>query len=149
MEVFAAIVGVTDVSIRTSSKLWKLSSAWRDAPENLHRLRDDITRTHQLFAEIQQNVPAQTRPGGSKESPSTRTDLKQLLGQGVAVLRQIEAVVEKLSKEENHAKAGEPQELGKRRKLIWIRNERKVADLRKELRGIIFGVCNVLITENV
>jgi len=149
MEVFAAIVGVTDVSIRTSSKLWKLSSAWRDAPENLHRLRDDITRTHQLFAEIQQNAPAETSLEVSKESPGTRTDLKQLLGQGAAVLQQIEAIVEKLSKEEKNAKAGEPLELGKRRKLIWIRNERKVADLRKELRGIISGVCNVLINENV
>src|SRR4051812_42117734 len=50
MEVAFAVVGATDVAGRAGSKLYALYSAWRDAPADVHRLRDDVTRTERFFA---------------------------------------------------------------------------------------------------
>lgn len=56
MEIAFALVGVTDVAIRAGSKLWALSTAWRDAPNDLHNLRDDLTSTEQFFSEVQEHL---------------------------------------------------------------------------------------------
>jgi hypothetical protein len=68
MEIALAVVGVTDVAIRATSKLWALSEAWRDAPADLHNLRDDLTRTEQFFSEIQQHVAKTSSPCLSRNS---------------------------------------------------------------------------------
>ncbi|KAK3395161.1 ankyrin repeat-containing domain protein [Podospora didyma] len=148
MEVVAGIVSITNVTIRISSKLWKLSDAWREAPENIYRLRDDITRTKQLLEEIGQNAAFETPPESQGESPEPRADLKILLNQGTAALRRIEEIIERLIRGDS-ADSNLSQDLGKRRKIIWLRYKEKVAALRKELGIIMSSICHLLITRNV
>jgi len=155
MEIAAAVLGVTDVALRASSKLWKLSGMWRDAPADIHSLRDDLVRTERFFAEIRQNV----NPASSRTHPPQRGlitlhhDLEHLVVEGGAVVRRIEAIVDGLLSAEGTEISGSGAsrllELGKRRKLLWLRQARKVAKLRKELGDIRSGICRLLVAQNV
>ncbi|KAK0730747.1 hypothetical protein B0H67DRAFT_562749 [Lasiosphaeris hirsuta] len=44
----AALIGLADVALPTSSRLWTLSDAWRDAPADLRSLRDDLANTERF-----------------------------------------------------------------------------------------------------
>ena len=53
MEIAIAVFSLTTVAARASSKLWALSGEWRDAPADLHKLRDDVSAAERFFREIQ------------------------------------------------------------------------------------------------
>jgi len=56
MELIAATIGVIDVTTRTSSHVWKLCNNWKDAPRELHHLRDDMVRTHEFFLQVRTGI---------------------------------------------------------------------------------------------
>ncbi|KAK5655396.1 hypothetical protein OQA88_5666 [Cercophora sp. LCS_1] len=143
MEFAAAIISITEVTLRTGSKLWKLSVAWRDAPEDLSRLRDDITRTEQFLDEIRQNALYPPATNSWKDDSPSETELKRLIGEGVRVLETIEEVVDHLVGSEKS------DTIGKLRRLIWMANARKVTVLRKQLSGVVSSICQMLIAQNV
>lgn len=200
MEAVSAILGVSEMALRTGSKLWEVSCAWRDAPEELHLLRDDMARTQRFFGETQHGLAAIYTSGtgaaatknthhaaesrkqqhqhtkGSRDTAyegdvaadsSSRRDLQRLLDKGASVLRVIEGVVDSLARGSNNqsdskldsikpdiVKASESlssslRELGKRRRIIWMANARKISRLRKELGDIVTSVCRLLIVQNV
>lgn len=149
MEAVGAIFGIADIALRTSSKLWTLSGAWRDAPADLHRLSDDLDRTQRFFAETQEGIKTMytlgTRVLG--ESHASWRELERLLDEGHAVLRQIEKFVDSL--EERPAGVDGAKELGKRRRIIWMTSARKIQKLRDELRNVTSTICRLLIAQNV
>lgn len=147
MEFAAAVISITEVTIRTGSKLWKLSVAWRDAPEDLSRLRDDITRTEQFLDEIRQNALYPSPESSWQDDSPSQTELKRLIGEGLRVLEAIEEVVDTLVR----GKGGEQQSetLGKLRRLVWMANARKVTASRKQLNSVVSGICRMLIAQNV
>lgn len=145
MEVAAAIISITEVTIRTSSKLWKLSNQWRDAPEDLHRLRDDISRTQQFFDEVRQNA-VYTSASWREDSP-TQSELKKLLADGNVVIERIEMVVDKLTG--NKPSLDKLASLGKMRRVAWMANAQTVASLRRELGNIVSSTCRMLVALNV
>src|SRR5512140_480248 len=128
MEVAAAIIGVSEVAIRTTSKLWKLSNAWREAPEELHRLRDDLSRTQQFFDEVRHNSISATFSRSWNEESPTQAELRRLLLEGSRILEKIEDVVDKLTGGQGRLeKLGT---LGKMRRILWMANAQKIAGLR-------------------
>jgi hypothetical protein len=171
MEAALGVIGATDVAIRTSSKLWALSREWRDAPADLHNLRDDVTRAERFFGEIQQHVNASQldcesvppsryaahlthsplREKGPSRSFSTNSELADILETGGVVLRRIEDIVDSLSVPVGGGGSVRTEDFGdmtKRRKLQWLLQSKKVAKLRKELAQMRAGVCQLLISQN-
>jgi hypothetical protein len=153
MEIALAVVGVTDVAVRASSKLWALSTAWRDAPVDLHNLRDDLTRTERFFGEIQEQLGA-TRIAASplEKEALDHSELSRLIDEGAVALRRIEAIIDSLAVPDNvevDSVLGKVGELGKKRKFLWLRHTRKVARLRKELGHIRSSICRLLIAQNM
>lgn len=149
MEAVGAIFGIADIALRTSSKLWTLSGAWRDAPAELHRLSDDLDRTQRFFAETQEGINTMYTLGARVlgESHASWRELERLLDEGHAVLRQIEKFVDSL--DEGSAGLDGIKELGKRRRIIWMTSARKIQKLRDELRNITSTICRLLIAQNV
>ncbi|KAK0652512.1 ankyrin repeat-containing domain protein [Cercophora newfieldiana] len=152
MEAAFAIVGAADVAVRATCKLWALSDAWRDAPADLFKLRDDLTRTERFYAEIQQHV---TNSRSSALGASyLRQDLQSMIEEGAITLRQIEAIVDGLvapgndGPDEKHCK-NDAAGVGKRRKLRWLKQSAKVTRLRKELAHTRSNICQLLITQNI
>ncbi len=152
MEAIGAVVGVADVAMRASLKLWSLSGAWRDAPEDLHKLRDDLSRTQRFFAETQGGIDSMyslaSRPGFQRsESHASWRELERLLDQGAAVLQEVEQFIDSLDRPDGLD--GGIKELSKRRKIIWMSSSRKVGKLRNDLRNITSTICRLLIAQNV
>ncbi|KAK5659878.1 hypothetical protein OQA88_13341 [Cercophora sp. LCS_1] len=160
MEVAAAIIGVTDMAIRTSSKIWALSAAWRDAPADIYNLRDDLTRTERFFGEILAHLKtSQFRTFESEKdhglfhsinSSDEPTELGHLVDEGAAALRRIEAILDGFTRDSvNETGSMGKIDLGKTRKLLWLRHSKKVARLRKELAHIRSSICRLLIAQNI
>jgi hypothetical protein len=152
MELAAAILGVTDIAARTGSKIWSLSHAWLDAPDDFHRLRDDITRTQQFFGEVKEGTLGLNSRGfreKTEQELEEQSDLQRLLGDGADLLQRIERIIDKLIQVSSQS-ADSPRELGKRGKIYWIGVVRKeIATLRKELREVRGAICRLLIAQNV
>jgi len=160
MKVALAVAGITTAAVRVSSTLWTLSRDWRDAPVDLHNLRDDVTRTERFFGEIQQTMNASRLAGpptpkeALPEASALQSDLRQLIDEGISTLRRIEAIVDGLvvsagvegRSEEDKAKG---DDIRKRRKFLWLLQSRKVAKLRKELSYTRSNICRLLITRNM
>ncbi|KAK5653204.1 hypothetical protein OQA88_9102 [Cercophora sp. LCS_1] len=145
MEAVAAVIGIADVTIRTSSKLWALCNAWREAPSDLHRLRDDLTRTELFFAETREGLVS-TSPQAGLNEKVILLDLKRLLDQGGLVIQEVEDIVDQLW----DGTASSPSDvLNARRKLTWLKNATKINKLRKELGTVLSAVCRVLVVQNV
>jgi hypothetical protein len=150
MESVAAVIGITEATVRTASKLWKLTNAWRDAPEDVHRLRDDITRTQQFFGEIRHHtLLANKSEDAWDQSSPFETELKLLLDGGIAVLGRIETFVDSLLGDQPTDGAEALLNIGKRRRLVWIANTRKVTQMRRDLRLKASNICHMLITQNM
>jgi len=155
MEVALAVVGVTDVAVRASSKLWTLSSAWRDAPMDLHNLRDDLTRTERFFREIERSLnTARLIPTPPENEPfGPRIDLGRLVAEGALALKRIEAIVDSLvcvadDSTNTKQKEGKTREIGKRKRVLWLRQSREIAKLREQLAHIRSSICRLLIAQN-
>jgi hypothetical protein len=154
MEIAAAVIGVADVAARASSKLWALSAAWRDAPLDLHSLRDDLTRTERFFGEIRQSLDriSLTQPGSMCDIFMLGSDLHELLDEGSVALRRVEAIVDSFSAikyADTKTHSDKAREMGSRRKILWLRQSRKVTRLRQELTHIKSSICRILIAQNV
>jgi hypothetical protein len=149
MEAVGAVFGIADVALRTSSKLWTLSGAWRDAPADLERLMEDLARTQRFFAETQEGINTMYGLGSEiqRESQSSLREMERLIDEGYAVLVQIEHFIDSLTRPSESLDG--PKELGKRRRIIWMTSAGKVSKLRAELRSITSNVCRLLIAHNV
>ncbi len=155
IEIVASIAGITHLLAEVTSKAWKISEAWRDAPQDLHWLRDDLTRTQNFFSEIEAGVGTlsnklQEGEKGPQPVKARVDELQRLLDQGVTILHRIEAVVDKVYQ---ISKMGSDEgyiNLNKRARLYWTSfARRELVGLRKELAEVRSSVCRQLIFQNV
>jgi hypothetical protein len=152
MEIAAATIGITEVVVRSTSKLWTLTGAWRDAPTDLHHLRDELAHTETFLEEVQQNLDSAQLRGLLQGS---QQELDRLIGSGTDVLRRIEAVVDDLLAggdgihTSTRSNKQPLEDLGKRRKLLWLRRSHRVLRWRKEMRTIRASICQLLISHQV
>lgn len=150
MEAVGAIVGIADVALRTGSKLWSLFDTWKDAPAELYRLRDELTRTQRFFAETQQGVEAlysiQPKCRSMTESHASIRELELLTAKGLEILQDIDAFVDSLAKP---SKLNNLPDLGKRRRITWMANAKRVSKWRSELQTMAADVCRLLVVQNV
>ena len=160
MEIALGILSATTVAIRCGSKLWTLSDAWRNAPADIHHLRDDMASTERFFGEIRQYLqttelnPLSKRFEPLEETAVQQPEIKRLMDEGVAVLGQIEVVVDGLLACSNTSNTRPVEkeiviEVGKRIKLLWFRQVGEVARLRKELAHVKTSICQLLISQNM
>ncbi|KAK3386490.1 ankyrin repeat-containing domain protein [Podospora didyma] len=191
MEIAIGAISVTRIAVSANSKLWELSHEWRDAPADLYKLRDDVTRAERFFSEIREQIngsrlmtgPRQRRSSNQTAlplqgqippaPPPMHSELAHLLESGAVILRNIEDIVDILAadKDANQKSAGKSKldsevttsndnkekslgktnviEMGKRRKLRWLRHSAKAIRLRKELAHTRANICALLISQNI
>jgi len=148
MEMVGAVAGILDVTVRCTSKVWKLCQAWHDAPEDVHYLRDDLARTEHFFSETKQGI--QNTILGPEEflelkgTTLRQENLKILVGEGICVIERIEEIINDLYMGGDHSEL-----LSKTMRMVWLRYKSKVAKLRKELNTISLGICRLLIAQSV
>lgn len=141
-----------------------MSNNWKDAPADIRRLQDDLFRTQRFFSETNEGISALYAAGQipiphkeSKESHASWRELELLLDEGAEVLQKIEQFVDKLIGKESHGPGSSSgsgsgsgsQEMGKRRRILWLTGTTKVNKLRAELKTVTSHVCRLLIAQNV
>ncbi|RMJ04690.1 hypothetical protein CDV36_014640 [Fusarium kuroshium] len=151
MELLAAIVGVADVTARASTGLWKLCEQWRDAPKEIHLLRDDLVQANAFFAQIQKGLTAEQARGGSSSRwpPECIRELERLLQDGQALVLGVEKMVDELMSPGIAASGPSHQSLSGRRKLLWVTKLRWTSEQRRSLKTLMGKICVSLVSLNV
>lgn len=155
MEVLGAILGVSTIVVRASSSVYSLVDTWRGAPEGLHRLLDDLRRSQQFFEETEAGL-REMYLGLSEEAlksasfASVAEALVGLFEDATVVIGRIEKVIENII-DGDGLESGEwkPEDLGKRRKLAWLRQSTTVAGLRKSLKSATVAIYRLLVVQNM
>ncbi len=150
LEILGAVAGLSSLAARTCSKVWDLSNSWRDAPEDLHWLRDDLTRTQSFFSEVEAGASTLFLPP-TKEGHASRDAIRQLVSQGSVILQRIETFVDKvLAVSKKPSDDATSMDVGKRARVYWISYvRRELVGLRKQLAEIRSHLCRLLILTNV
>ncbi|RSL88358.1 hypothetical protein CEP52_015246 [Fusarium oligoseptatum] len=151
MELLAAIVGVADVTARASTGLWKLCEQWREAPKEIHLLRDDLVQANAFFAQIQKGLTAEQARGGSASRwpPECIRELERLLQDGQALVLGVEKMADELMSPGIAASGPSHQSLSGRRKLLWVTKLRWTSEQRRSLKTLMGKICVSLVSLNV
>ncbi|KAK4185239.1 hypothetical protein QBC35DRAFT_20544 [Podospora australis] len=128
MEVLGAVVGITSVTVRTTtSKVWTLINTWREAPDGLHRLLDDLRRSQQFLDETETGLRELylawgTSPSDDPPDPTSTITaaILTLLEEAVVVIARIETWIEKIHNGDGIDSLSS-EGLSKRRKAAWLR----------------------------
>ena len=83
LSIIAAVVGVADVAGRTSNSIWRLCDAGRDAPRDVHELRDELTRASEFFSGLERGLTTERQRGAATQgwSPELTRGLDELFRQ--------------------------------------------------------------------
>ncbi len=154
MEVVACVVGVADVTARASSKIWRLCELWKDAPQDAYHLRDELHRAGRFFDALKSGMQH-----FSSVSPSQTmlVDLTSLLNQGHHTVSTFQQLFDELlnagdgvGNDSGDLSHQNPVvELGKKRRLRWLKRLHKIKRLRASLRqtteqvGLYLSLLNV------
>ena len=157
MEIAAVAIGVVNVTARAGSKIWTLCESWKEAPKEVHYLRDSLVRAQEFFSQVKLGIE-KGRLDELASNPLQDDSLRQLellLKQGLATIVGIEAIVQDITDGQHspsrgrgiHSSIQEP--LSRRRKMLWLANAAKVARLRTGLKEISMMICASLVSLNV
>jgi len=170
MEIAAAAASLVNGTVRTSSTIWSLCESWKDAPKEVHHLRDTIDHTREFFSQVQQGIEkARLDKLSIHFDPlqnGSHRELELLLKQGSAVVTEIENIVlrvlhgkehsatqgknvDELSQGGGESSSLTPEVLRKRRRAVWMAKAATVARLRGVLKDTSRMVCANLISLNV
>jgi len=137
MEVAAAAIGITEATARVSVGIWKLCDIWREAPKEVHRLRDELARAHEFLGSVREKVVQD--PGTSLATDESSQRLTSLLGRGRDVVEGLEDLINEVLGVQvqgyapNYYRAARENPLKAKRKFIWMTKIGKVRNLRAAL----------------
>jgi hypothetical protein len=154
MELVAACVGIADIAARSSSKIWRLTELWKDAPSEIHQLRDDLSYAQEFFGEVRFRATA-TRELAFRKPASQTQQLCGLLDQGSDILGELEVIIDGLG----HPAADADDEpllgdepvagMSKRRRVTWLLKRRRTHALRLRLKDLLNSICGQLMALNM
>lgn len=75
MDLTADLLGIADVSRRVLSHLYQLTNNWRQAPDQLHQLKNDISRLSNLLETVRQAGQLHTQLGHSAAAQALNQDV--------------------------------------------------------------------------
>lgn len=153
MEIAAATIGVVNVTVRTSCKVWMLCESWKEAPKDVHLLRDSLNRAEEFFSHVKMGTEKASMDQ-LVTNPLQQVSLRRLEGllhQGAAAVDDIDALVQKIfeGRDTGVDNLGNPEPLGKRRRIVWLMEASKLARLQGVLKEICAMTCASLMALNV
>ncbi|KAK4205269.1 ankyrin repeat-containing domain protein [Triangularia verruculosa] len=153
MDVLGAVLGVSTLIVRTTCAVYTLVDTWREAPEGLHRLLDELRRSQQFFDETEAGLREMylVLSEEAREMPSFRSVTETLVGlfeEAAGIIGRIEETIKRIVDGNGLLECGSI-ELGKRRRLAWLRRTAEVTGLRKSLKSVTVGVHRLLVVQNI
>jgi hypothetical protein len=142
MEILGATLAVVDVTSRASAGIWRLCQAWRDAPEEVFQLRDEIDRADRFFCMLKAGI-AESCDSPDPCAFASVEEVVYLLQQGQRTIQDLQEIVDELFREGASQKSiSQPPldakvKLRSTRKLLWLRRAGQVKRSRMGLRKVI------------
>jgi len=167
MEIAAGVIGLVRVTTAASLQTRKLCEGWKDAPGDVHHLRDELDTCEAFFRALRCGI-AQWQLGdlegnGGNLSTAGSTaaigEVGKLLSRSNSILEILKGILDDLARENRDASStvsadggggvdGIPS-LPKRRKILWLRRVDEVGKLRKRLRHSVRDIGLFLTLLNV
>lgn len=156
MEAAAAVIGIADAAARASSKIWNLCEQWKDAPQDIYQLRDELDRADRFFSALKE---ASNQQFPAHVSENISTDLASLLKKGYNTVYTLQLLVDELLctnylpgvSAQSRGEDG-TVEISKRRRLLWLKRLHKVKRLKGTLKqtteqtGLYLSLLNVYVS---
>ncbi|KAK0644148.1 ankyrin repeat-containing domain protein [Cercophora newfieldiana] len=106
MEIAVGVVGLVHVATATSLGARKLCETWKDAPRDIHYLRDELDTCEAFLNAIRTGI-VESSPdgldiestGGSRPASPTAVELARLLSRGNGILGRLQEIVYELVRE--------------------------------------------------
>jgi len=154
MEIAAATLGILNVTARTASKIWSLCDSWKEAPTDIHLLRDSLDRAHDFFSQVQTGIKNTRMDRLSAANPlheQSLGQLKQMIDQGSSTIARIEGLVLDILDGRDPGKdlVWHTRPLNKRRKIAWLAKSPRLARHGSALKEISNTICSILVMINV
>lgn len=154
LSALAGVVGLTDAASRTGSKIFTLINTWRNAPRELHSIREDVSVANEFLRNLGAITQVIIKEGNINinvneslercliSTQSILTDLEKNLdyvsSSGDPVKNEV--VGEEKSKSDNSAEI---------RKSRWLRRRTAIISLQAQLKRSFAMILERLLSNNV
>lgn len=144
MDPVSAAISIAGAAATTCSVVWKVCEQWRDAPAEIHHLKDTVLQADEFFQRIQYSMKDDS---SGRMLASNPNELSKLLHNGETVLHSIRSLLSSLCS--NGSDVSGCQEFSRRRRLKWLKNLHETKKLRRRLREIMAQTCALLLSQNL
>ncbi|KAF2489235.1 hypothetical protein BU16DRAFT_544640 [Lophium mytilinum] len=134
LSAIAGVVGILDVAARTSSQVWKLIEAWRNAPTQILDLSEEIHTSRRVSTQLQTMCDA--LKGVSESDPFVEI-LAAQIDTARTICVSLDAILQSIG-------STSPDTRRRIRKEKWLQAKSKVADLQSQLARVRSNVMLLL-----
>jgi len=141
LSIAASVVGLLDVAARTSLVAWRLQDEWRDAPEKLHHLAEEIRHSRRIFEQLQNLFDAVN----SQESHRTHGFRDALISQImlatpilVGLERNLQSIIRKSSGGDSRI-----------RRVAWMARQASLVKFQTLLKNVRFNVVEIVLAHQL
>lgn len=147
MDPVSAALSIASAATATCSAVWKLCERWRDAPSDVHELKDAVLQANEFSQAVRYNMESDRILEVVTRTFPCLNRLNKLLQDGEATLDAIRCLLENVIHGSDLVE--NQMNMSRRMKMKWLKNAHKAKKLRKKLKQIIAQTCAFLISQNM
>lgn len=147
MDPVSAALSIASTAAATCSVVWKVCEQWRDAPTDVHQLKDTVLQANEFFQGVKYNLETNGTSTVISKTASSSSELEKLLQEGESALNGIRLLLDSLLNGSDLC--GNQPDLNRRRRLKWLKNLHKANKLRKRVKEVTAQTCALLISQNM
>jgi hypothetical protein len=98
MEIFGAAIAAIDVTSRASIGIWRLCQVWKDAPEDVFQLSDDVDQAERFFCMLKAGI-AEGCDSSDPHTFASAEEVIELLNQGRETAKNLHEIIDELTHE--------------------------------------------------
>lgn len=148
MDPFSSALSIAAVSVKTCSVAYKLCQVWKDAPKEIHELKDELTRSEEFFQGVKHNATEQIRDCSPHETAKlSEAGLLEFFEKGEFVLLEIRRILNNLLDASDDCKTLVIND--RKLKAKWLKHRNHTRRMQKCLREIMTNICAILISRNM
>lgn len=146
MDPISAALGIASAATATCSAVWKLCERWRDAPSDVHELKDAVLQANEFSQAVKYNMESDRMLEVVPRTFPSHNGLNKLLQDGETTLTAIRCLLETVI---NGSDFENQVNLSRRMKIRWLKNAPKAKKLCKKLKQTTAQTCAFLISQNM
>jgi len=132
----AGALGVLDVGTRLSKRLRQITQTWKNAPQEMLSLQNELEDLNLVLDEIQ--ACQQSIVAASQHDTAVATNLQGYIREARRHFETLESSLDEMSRLKKYKK-----------KFQWVREQGKISGIQKQIRVVRERIKDLLVTHNV